>query len=68
MMVMVSATAIFGASWVMRAKTGAAVTPTAWALALAFVGAAVLVVGGWLGGTLVFRHGVGREDERRAGR
>jgi uncharacterized membrane protein len=68
MMAMVGATAIFGASWVLRAKTGAAGTPTAWALSLAFVGAAVLVVGGWLGGTLVYRHGIGREDERRPGR
>lgn len=68
MMAMVSATAIFGASWVVRAKTGAAVAPTTWALSLAFIGAAVLVAGGWLGGTLVYRHGIGREDDRRSGR
>jgi len=45
----------------LRAKTGIAVAPGAWALALSFVGAALLAVGGWLGGTLVYRHGVGRE-------
>jgi uncharacterized membrane protein len=66
MMAMASATFIFGASWFLRAKSGAAEPPTAWALALAFAGAAVLVVGGWLGGTLVYRHGVGREDDRRS--
>jgi uncharacterized membrane protein len=64
MMAMLSAAAIFGASWVLRAKAGAATAPTGWALALAFVGAAVLAVGGWLGGTLVYRHGIGRERER----
>jgi len=66
MMVMVSATVIFGASWVVRAKTGAAMAPTTWALSLAFFGAVVLVVGGWLGGTLVYRHGIGCEDDRSA--
>jgi uncharacterized membrane protein len=28
------------------------------------LGSATLVVGGWLGGELVFRHGVGREEAR----
>ncbi len=68
MMAMVGATFIFGASWVLRAKAGAAMAPTAWALGLAFAGAAVLVVGGWLGGTLVYRHGIGREDDRSSRR
>lgn len=65
MMAMVGATALFGASWVLRARTGAAEAPTAWVLSLALVGAAVLTAGGWLGGTLVYRHGVGREDDQR---
>lgn len=62
MMAMALAAALFGASWVLRAKTGAEMAPTAWALSLSFVGAAVLAVGGWLGGTLVYRHGLGREN------
>ena len=65
MMAMVSAAAIFGASWVVRAIAGAATAPTAWALALAFAGAAVLAVGGWLGGTLVYRHGIGHNRGSR---
>jgi len=59
---MVLAATFFGASWVLRAKAGAAVPPGAWALALDFVGAIALGVGGWLGGTLVYRYGVGRES------
>jgi uncharacterized membrane protein len=62
MMAMAGAAALFGASWVVRAKTGIATAPDGVALSLTFVGAAVLAVGGWLGGTLVYRHGVGRED------
>jgi len=62
MMAMAGAAALFGASWVVRTKTGAAMAPTGWALSLSFVGAAVLAVGGWLGGTLVYRYGVGREN------
>ena len=65
MMAMLGATFIFAASWFLRAKAEAAGNPTMWALLLSFAGAAVLVVGGWLGGTLVYRHGVGREDGRR---
>ena len=68
MMAMISATAIFGASWVVRAKAAATMAPTAWALGLALVGAGVLLVGGWLGGTLVYRHGIGREDDRNPAR
>ena len=62
MMAMFGATAIFGASWVVRAIAGAAAAPGVWAVSLAFVGAGLLAVGGWLGGTLVYRHGIGRED------
>ena len=62
MMVMIGATALFGASWVLRANAGATTAPTAWALALAFVGAGVLLFGGWLGGTLVYCHAIGREN------
>jgi uncharacterized membrane protein len=68
MMVMISAAALFGASWVLRANAGATMAPTAWALALAFAGAGVLLVGGWLGGMLVYRHGIGRENDRNPAR
>jgi uncharacterized membrane protein len=60
MMVMMSATTAFGASWLIRAQAGSAFAPSAWAFALALVGAALLAVGGWLGGTLVYHHGIGR--------
>lgn len=50
----------------------AAATPPASALVLAVVGTVVTLVGGWLGGELVFRHGVavaggdgGRRQEER---
>lgn len=68
MMAMAGATALFGASWVVRAKAGAETTPALWALALAWVGAAVLAVGGWLGGSLVYRYGLGRKNDRDSGR
>jgi len=64
MMTMAGAAALFGATWVVRAKTGIATAPTALALGLGFAGAATLAVGGWLGGTLVYRYGVGRHDGR----
>lgn len=66
MMAMAGAAALFGASWVLRAKVGAASAPTAWALGLSFLGAAVLAAGGWLGGTLVYRYGIGRDEGRGA--
>jgi len=56
MLVMLTATGLFGASWLVRATDGA----VGWAIALEVVGAAVVFVGGWLGGTLVYRHGIGR--------
>jgi uncharacterized membrane protein len=64
MMAMACAAALFGASWVLRAKAGAAIAPTAWALGFSFLGAAVLAAGGWLGGTLVYRYGIGRDEPR----
>jgi uncharacterized membrane protein len=58
MMAMFAATALFGACWVVRTVAGG----VRWAAALGFGGAALLLVGGWLGGSLVYRHGVGRAD------
>lgn len=63
MMVMLSATTAFGASWMVRTQAGVAVAPSVAALTLALTGAALLAVGGWLGGTLVYRYGIGRIDE-----
>lgn len=63
MMAMFSATTAFGASWMLRALNGAAGVPSAWALLLGLFGAALLAVGGWLGGTLVYRHGIGRDEK-----
>lgn len=68
MMVMLSAAAAFGASWLVRAQAGAALAPSALVLALALAGAALLAVGGWLGGTLVYRHGIGRANDGDASR
>lgn len=59
MLVMLSATAAFAAAWLLRARTGAALAPPVWALVSELAGALLLAVGGWLGGTLVYRHGLG---------
>jgi uncharacterized membrane protein len=60
MMAMMSATAAFGASWLLRVADGVDEPPSTWALGAAFLGAVLLAGGGWLGGTLVYRYGVGR--------
>lgn len=62
MLVMLTATAAFGAGWLLRARTGAALPPPAWAPVSELAGAFLLGIGGWLGGTLVYRHGLGRAD------
>lgn len=59
MMVMMSATAAFGASWLLRAQAGAHAAPSVWVLACDVTGVALLAAGGWFGGTLVYRHRVG---------
>jgi uncharacterized membrane protein len=48
---------LFAGSWYLR--SGSAVEPPASALILAFLGVALALVGGWLGGELVERLGVG---------
>lgn len=69
MMAMLCTTAAFGTSWMLRALAGAAAAPSVWALVAAVVGALLLGIGGWLGGTLVYRHGIGRaRDDSAAGR
>jgi uncharacterized membrane protein len=51
---------LFAVSWLMRADTPA--TPGGAALTLSFVGGALALVTGWLGGELVDRLGVGVDD------
>lgn len=65
MMAMLSATAAFGASWMLRALHGAASAPSQWALLAAFLGALLLGIGGWLGGTLVYRYGVAQTRDEQ---
>lgn len=58
MLIMASATIAFLVSLLVRGG------PAATTLAIGFsaLGTALLVAGGWLGGTLVYRHGVGRVE------
>ena len=51
--------ALFAISWLLR--TGEA--PTVPALVLSFVGGGLAMIGGWLGGELVSRMGVGVDDQ-----
>lgn len=51
---------LFAVSWILR--SGGPATPSALALVLAFVGLALALVTGWLGGELVDRLGVGVDD------
>jgi uncharacterized membrane protein/nitrite reductase/ring-hydroxylating ferredoxin subunit len=53
----VTALLLFGASFLLRG--GADVAPGAFLLALELAGIACLAVGGWMGGTLVYRNEIG---------
>lgn len=44
-------------------REGPDATAGAWAVVLSAAGAAALFLGGWLGGQLVYRHGVGTAPE-----
>lgn len=57
---MVTAVLLFAASWVLRGP--APTEPSTLALGLSFAGAVVALVGGWLGGELVDRLGVGVDE------
>jgi uncharacterized membrane protein len=58
----VVAVVLFAGSWLLRAnETGW--HPNAGALVLGFAGLVVAAVGGWLGGELVERHGIGVHEE-----
>ncbi|CAL1239118.1 DUF2231 domain-containing protein [Candidatus Methylocalor cossyra] len=52
---------LFGGSWLLRRS--APDYPGLWAHVLAFLGAALVLVTGWLGGELVDRLGVGVDDD-----
>lgn len=67
MIVMLCTTALFVGSLLLRyGQDSLGSLRTIVAVILSAVGVALLPVGGWLGGELVFRHGVGRErDERK---
>jgi len=52
---------LFAVSWYLRYRTVDAVPPTL-ALALSFIGVGAALLGGWLGGELVERLGVGVAD------
>lgn len=52
--------ALFAVSWLLR--SGAPEAPSSLAIALAFIGVGAALLGGWLGGELVERLGVGVVD------
>ncbi|MBI2933749.1 MAG: DUF2231 domain-containing protein [Planctomycetes bacterium] len=56
----VSATALLAIGWFFRRADAQTV-----AYALSWVGIGVLLIGGWLGGSMVFRHGIGTEAYAR---
>jgi len=60
--------ALFAVSWALRTQWGSQWIPPGSSLpqGLTIVGAVVLGVGGWLGGHLVYVHGVGVEPARGA--
>jgi uncharacterized membrane protein len=62
MMLMLMGTALFGGSWIARAMSGAATPPSLLAFAFALIGIVVMQIGGWLGGMLVYKHGIGRAE------
>lgn len=65
---MLAALGLYVASWMMRIHDGHLQAPDGAALAVSAVGFVVLLVGGWLGGTLVYGYGVGsgQADSRDA--
>jgi len=60
MLLMLASFGCYAASWFLRLRSGSAVPPGVPAIASGLAGFALLAVGGWLGGKLVYHHGVGR--------
>lgn len=66
-LVNVSATVLFAVAWVLR--DGASVQPGAAVLGIEVLGVGLLMMGGWMGGTLVFRNQIGVDHRyARAGK
>ena len=51
---------LFAAAWLLRSD-GAATEPSVWIVVLELAGLGLLMIGGWLGGTLVHRNFIGPE-------
>ncbi|HEX6988370.1 MAG TPA: DUF2231 domain-containing protein [Bacillota bacterium] len=62
MVLMVAASGLFVMSLVLRPAAGAPLSPGL-PVALSWLGLLALVAGGWFGGELVFRHGIGVKRE-----
>lgn len=61
--IIAGATTVFLVSLLVRGGPAvAASSPSMLAVVLSTVGTVLLLVGGWLGGTLVYRYGIGRVD------
>jgi uncharacterized membrane protein len=58
----VGAVSVFGLAWLLRDGMEPAAGRRVVVLVLDVVGFALISVTGWLGGELVFRHGIGRRD------
>jgi uncharacterized membrane protein len=58
---------LFGASFILRTTWGSQWVPAGSSLpqALTIIGAALLGISGWLGGSLVYKHGVGTVSQTR---
>jgi uncharacterized membrane protein len=59
MMVMFGATSAYAASLLARGAPNVSAIPSALAVGFSITGLLLLVAGGWLGGTLVYRYHVG---------
>ena len=63
MVMNLTALALFTASWLLRTRWGAGIVglESWWPVLLGLLGLAVMAPSGWLGGALVYEHGVGVE-------
>jgi uncharacterized membrane protein len=64
LLAMGSAWTLFVLSLVARGPYGSG-SPPPWAVAIGFMAFAAMVYGGWAGGQLVYRHGVGMDESVR---
>jgi uncharacterized membrane protein len=67
MLYMMSAITVYAISAVVRAGPGIPMGPKLWAvLGLEALGLGLMMTGGWFGGELVFRFGLGRNDNNQS--